>query len=458
MSVTARRSLTLVATALATLVGMAGVLAWLVFGYMPIRDGVVGPFAAWSQTPAESTRSTRYAAPESSWPMFGGSAARTRFMPSRLRPPFRVRYTIPGGGGLIEMPPVVSRRRIVFGTHDGLVVASRLKGGKRIWTTNLGRCIASSPAVRRGVVYIGWSGLAPCRRGKDERGGIVALSLATGEVLWRFRAGNVESSPAIVDNKLFFSAFRSRRDSRVYAMRLSNPRRMAWSYPIASKIASSPALIGRTLLSRRTTGTCTPSTPGPAACAGRRARSRTISHVRLLLGVKSLVKRRAWSEGGYYATPAVAYGNVYVGTIDGVFSAFDLRTGVHRWSRRLGGSIYGSAVSGTRRSTSARSTATFHALAARDGRELWKRDLEGKILGSPTVTNGQVYIATTARETYVFDARTGELGWRFRDGHYSPLVVAGKRAFLVGKGRIYALENARLMHGLSSSLSPVGPS
>jgi outer membrane protein assembly factor BamB len=73
---------------------------------------------------------------------------------------------------------------------------------------------------------------------------------------------------------------------------------------------------------------------------------------------------------------------------------------------------------------------------------LWKRDLPGKILGSPTVTNGLVYIASTARETFVLDARTGATRWRFGDGHYSPLVVAGERAFLVGKGRIYAVENA----------------
>jgi outer membrane protein assembly factor BamB len=58
------------------------------------------------------------------------------------------------------------------------------------------------------------------------------------------------------------------------------------------------------------------------------------------------------------------------------------------------------------------------------------------------VTNDRVYIATTARSTFVFHARTGEFDWRFADGHYSPLVLAGKRAFLVGKGRVYALANA----------------
>ena len=46
------------------------------------------------------------------------------------------------------------------------------------------------------------------------------------------------------------------------------------------------------------------------------------------------------------------------------------------------------------------------------------------------------YVSTTARETVVLYARTGVLDWRFADGYYSPLVVAGERAILVGKGRI----------------------
>jgi serine/threonine-protein kinase len=85
---------------------------------------------------------------------------------------------------------------------------------------------------------------------------------------------------------------------------------------------------------------------------------------------------------------------------------------------------------------------TFYALSARGGDVLWTQELGGKILGSPTVTNGRVYIATTRRETFALNARTGEVEWRFGDGHYSPLVVAGSRGFLIGKGRIYTLQNA----------------
>ncbi len=393
---------------LVALAVLASASAWLVFDFVPLRAGVAGAFAADRQTPAGAHRSSRNALPEASWPMFGGSPARTRFVPSKLRPPFRLVYTFPGGS-LIEMPPAVARGRVVFGTHDGFVTSFRVSDGAPAWSTSLGGCIASAPALRGGIVYIGWSGPAPCRRGERDRGGIAALSLETGELLWRFNPGNVEASPAIVGDILYFSSFMSRSDSRVFAMQLSRPRKILWSAPIASKVASSPAVVGGTVF----VSAYDRNLYGFATRTGRLRWNATAfsddAEVRLLLGVRSLLSRRSWSEGGYYATPAVAYKRAFLGTIDGVFSAFDARTGIHRWSRELDGPIYGSAAVWQRTVYVGTLAGSFYALSARDGSVLWKQELGGKILGSPTVTNGRVYVATKAQEISVLDATTGEL-------------------------------------------------
>jgi outer membrane protein assembly factor BamB len=423
------------------LLALAAASAWVVVSFVPILPANAGPFLSSALTPAEAQARSRKAIPDASWPMFGASPARARFVVSGLRPPFHVVHRIPGES-LIEMPPAVSQGRVVFGTHDGLVIAARAEDGTRAWTADIGGCIASSPAVRAGIVYIGWSGPAPCRAGKDASGGVVALGLSTGRVLWRFNTGNVEASPAIVADRLFFSAFRSRGESSVYAMKLGEDRRLLWSHRLPSKVASSPSLFGRRLYvsayDRRIY-----SFDGWSG----RLRWQTTAfsddpEVRVLLGLRSLVRRKSWTEGGYYATPAVAYDRMYAGVIDGVFSAFDARTGVHRWSRRLAGSIYGSAAVWKEKVFVGTTAGTFYALSARGGDVLWTQELGGKILGSPTVTNGRVYIATTRRETFALNARTGEVEWRFGDGHYSPLVVAGSRGFLIGKGRIYTLQNA----------------
>jgi outer membrane protein assembly factor BamB len=349
------------------------------------------------------------------------------------------------------MPPSVSRGRVVFGTHSGRVVAFRLSDGTPLWVARLGTCIASSPAVRDGVVYVGWAGKAPCGRSKDGHGGIAALSLRSGEVLWRFHTGDVESSPAIVGNGLFFSAFRSRDESRVYAMRLDSPRRIVWSFRIGSKIASSPAVVGRTLYVSAYNRKLYAFNAASGHLLWKSSAFSDSFGARLLLGVQSLVSKGSWTETGYYATPAVAYRRVFLGTIDGIFTAFDAATGAPRWSRDLGASVYGSAAVSHEVVFIGTTDGVFHALSARTGEELWRQDLGGPVYGSATVTNDHVYVATFARETYVLDTRTGEVEWRFPDGRYSSLVVAGREALLVGKGRVYGIENAPRTSGWHAS-------
>jgi outer membrane protein assembly factor BamB len=419
---------------------LCAVSLWILLNLTPLRTARLGPFARGLLTPAAALAATKREHPTASWPMFGGSPSRVRFAASSLRPPFRIAQVIPGES-LIEMPPAVAQGRVVFGTHDGSVIAARSSDGAIVWSRELHGCIASSPAVREGIVYIGWAGPAPCGKRKNGTGGVVALGLRSGRILWKFGAGNVEASPAVVADRLFFSAFRSRRESTVYAMKLGPGRHVVWSYDLSTKIASSPSLLGRRLY----VAAYDRSVYGFDGWSGRlrwRTSAFADSDVRVLLNLRSLVRRRSWSEGGYYATPAVAYGRLYAGVIDGVFSAFDSETGEHRWSRKLSGSIYGSAALWNETAYVGTTSGTFYALSALTGRTRWEAQLGGKVLGSPTVTNGRVYVSTTNRETFALDAATGVVEWWYGDGYYSPLVVDGARGFLVGKGRIYLIENA----------------
>jgi outer membrane protein assembly factor BamB len=426
----------------ASLGALLAALFWSLLNLTPLRDSRLGPFARGIVTPAAALAATRREHPTASWPMFGGSPSRVRYVASQLRPPFRIAQVIPGES-LIEMPPAVAQGRVVFGTHDGTVIAARTSDGVVAWTTAIHGCIASSPAVRAGIVYIGWAGPPPCgRKRKDGTGGIVALGLQTGRILWRFGAGNVEASPAVVADRLFFSAFRNRHESRVYSMKLGPGRHVVWSHDLATKVASSPALLGRRLYITAYDRSVYGFDGWSGRLKWRASAFADDPETRVLMGLRSLVKRRSWSEGGYYATPAVAYRRVYAGVIDGVFSAFDIETGEHRWSRKLSGSIYGSAALWNETAYVGTTSGTFYALSALTGHTRWQVELEGKILGSPTVTNGRVYVSTTNRETFALDALTGEIEWRYWDGYYSPLVVDGARGFLVGKGRVYLIENA----------------
>jgi outer membrane protein assembly factor BamB len=420
---------------------LCGVLLWMLLNLTPLRTARLGPFARGLVTPAAALAATKREHPTASWPMFGGSPSRVRYAASSLRPPFRIVQVIPGEG-LIEMPPAVAQGRVVFGTHDGSVIAARTSDGAVVWSTELHGCIASSPAVREGIVYIGWAGPAPCGKRKDGTGGVVALGLQTGRILWKFAAGNVEASPAVVADRLFFSAFRNRHESTVYAMKLGPGRHIVWSYLLNTKVASSPSLLGRRLYVAAYDRSVYRFDGWSGVLKWRTSAFADDPETRVLLNLRSLVRRRSWTEGGYYATPAVAYGRLYAGVIDGVFSAFDSETGEHRWSHKLSGSIYGSAALWNETAYVGTTSGSFYALSALTGRSRWEVQLGGKILGSPTVTNERVYVSTTNRETFALDARTGAVEWRYWDGYYSPLVVDGSRGFLVGKGRVYLIENA----------------
>jgi outer membrane protein assembly factor BamB len=142
--------------------------------------------------------------------------------------------------------------------------------------------------------------------------------------------------------------------------------------------------------------------------------------------------------GSFYATPAIAYGRVYVGATDGKIYAFGARSGKLRWSHSTGGYVYASAAVWKRRVLVGSYDGWFYALDAATGDLRWRFHANGPISGAATVLAGLVYFSTLRERTYALDARTGRLVWSRPDGKYSPLVSDGRRVYLVGEGRLTA--------------------
>jgi len=81
----------------------------------------------------------------------------------------------------------------------------------------------------------------------------------------------------------------------------------------------------------------------------------------------------------------------------------------------------------------------FFALNAATGRVHWAFHANGPISGAASVVDGVVYFSTFSHRTYALDARSGRLLWTWPDGEYSPVVTDGRRLYLTGRGRVYAL-------------------
>jgi outer membrane protein assembly factor BamB len=370
------------------------------------------------------------------WPTYGHDDARTHFAPFAHRPPYRGRWMV-RTGYYIEFPPAVVYGRVLVAQLRGRVLSVHADTGEVAWRKwYRGYCTAASPAVANGVMYQPFVP-KPCTKGdRGKSGFVVAIRVAGGRELWRFRGPASESSPLVRDGTLYFGSW----DHRLYALDVRGPKpKVRWTFRADNELNSAPAYASGTIYVGSTAG----SLYAVDARTGKlRWRARSFS--RFLRGREE-----------FYATPTLAYGRVYAANTDGTVYAFGATTGRLLWARPVGTYVYTAPAVWQRKVYVGTYDGFFLALDAATGDVVWRHDTRGSIHGAPTVMDGLVYFSTCGtcgqhgarhaergpRATYALDARTGRLVWTFPDGHYSPVVADTKRVYVVGSTRVYALDS-----------------
>jgi outer membrane protein assembly factor BamB len=363
------------------------------------------------------------------WTTYGFDAARTRVASADLKPPFRRVWT--RSVGIIEFPPSVVGGVAYLQLQRGPIYALDAATGDVIWRRDYKRCAASEPTVVDGVLYAAYMHPSCAKHESGARGFVVALDAKTGKELWRFNAGVIESSPLVVGNLLYVGSW----DQHVYALDLRT-HRPRWSFDAGASISGSPAYAKGTVF----IGTDDGQLYALDARSGRQ-RWRATSF--------------ASSFGGreyFYAAPAIAYGRVYIGNTDGYVYAFGARSGRLLWATKAGTYVYTAAAVFNRSVYVGTWDGYAVSLDAATGAIRWKRSLPSSIHGAGTVMDGVVYLAAIGdccfdaqryvkqggHGTFGLDARSGRIVWRFADAGYSPLVTDGIRAYVAGRGTIYA--------------------
>jgi len=133
-------------------------------------------------------------------------------------------FNTPGGSNATS--PAIYNGVVYFGTGKGIVYARNATTGVQIWsyTTPTGGAVASSPALALGSKALFF--------GSNDRY-LYALNMVTGAFLWsRLVGGQVSSSPAVADSRVFFGA----KDAKVYAFGVIIP-------PLSSTLTASPATL-----------------------------------------------------------------------------------------------------------------------------------------------------------------------------------------------------------------------
>jgi outer membrane protein assembly factor BamB len=371
-----------------------------------------------------------------SWPTYGYDPQRTHLAPQewRLRPPFHGIW-VRSLSSDIEFPPAVAYGKLYVAQQKGHFYAINARSGKVLWTKTFDRCVAASPAVADGIVYQGFLQTNPCGgHVRTNDGLVVAWDAKSGKELWRLRPGAVESSPVVIGQTLYYGS----KDRKVYALKLRGRKRpqIRWTFTADDEVVAAPAY---------SQGKIFAATSNGSVYAIDARNGREVWHATSF--------SRFGGREYFYATPAVAYGRVFAPNADGMVYAYGVGTGNLLWARQVGSYAYSAPAVWRRTVYVGTWDGNFVALDAVTGDVRWRFDAPSTISGAPTVLSGLVYFSSCGRcgvggsrrvelgprRTFALNARNGDVVWTFFDGKYSPVVSDGRRVYLTGKNKIYAL-------------------
>ena len=319
---------------------------------------------------------------------------------------------------------VGSRRLVVFGAGPR-VYALDARTGRRIWANYLGATtpngrprlkqdpvqVESSPAVWRGVVYVGYDTHdRPASESAGARGGVAALDAATGATKWVFHpdlgdgCGGVWSSPTI-DRKrglVYFgsanckaepnrwtayvealTAVDAKNGKARWSFQPHQPNRRDWDFGSTPNLFVDAA--GREVL-------------------GAGNKDGTYYAVSPDTGAKLWSTKVAepgdvgedFSVGGFIGSSSVLEGRVFGGTAVGgppYFHAIEAETGAVMW-RGAQAPSYAASAAVNRVVFSPALDGVIRAYDAQTGRVLWAAPLAGASSSGPAIVGDSVYVGS----------------------------------------------------------------
>jgi outer membrane protein assembly factor BamB len=353
------------------------------------------------------------------WPMYGYDHARTRYLPVKgLNPPFGSSLWSFQAGKLLEFQPIVVHGTIYFMDKDATFYALSVHGGHIEWKRDIGSLNASSPAYSDGKLFA--VNLEPQQA--------VALDAKKkGKVLWKTPLpGRSESSPLVHQGRVIFGC----ESGEVFALD-EKTGKVRWTAHTNGSVKGALAYDNGTVFADNYAGEVY------AIDAGN-------GHVKWTAHTQG---GGFLHGGGVYSTPAVAFGRVYLGGLDGRVYSFEEKTGQLAWSHSTGAEVYSSpAVADTPHAPPTVFIGSedkhFYALDAKTGEVRWEHPLNGIILGSSSVVDRTVYVSVIGPNigTFGFAVKQGQKVFYNDQGEYNPVISDGKRIYLTGTSTIRAFK------------------
>ncbi|HYC80986.1 MAG TPA: PQQ-binding-like beta-propeller repeat protein [Solirubrobacterales bacterium] len=361
----------------------------------------------------------------SDWPYFGRVPERTHYLADDpvdrifLDPPLRQAWSI-NTHALIEFPPAIHRGVAYVINKFGNGKAVRLSDRKVLWELNLDpKNKGEEPVDVTGPVY--YKGKV---FGAFKDGHLAAGDAKSGKEVWvKDLHAELESSPLVIGGLLYIGT----NGKQLLALD-PDTGKTVWKYQAPDEIKASTSYHAGTVF----------GADYASAMFALDARSGK--------QIWSTDTSQAGGSGGFFSSPAVAFGRVYAARDDGTVFALDEKTGKIEWSFPTGAAVYGSPavaqVPGTPPTVYIGSeNGTFYALDAKTGKQRWSYEVGGPVPGTATVIGHTVYTSSfTPHRTVGLDARTHKKTFELGQGGYTPVVSDGKRLYLVGYYTLIGLE------------------
>jgi outer membrane protein assembly factor BamB len=279
------------------------------------------------------------------------------------------------GGGMFKGSACLYENRLYIGNTDDLLRCIDAATGELVWSHDTGRDLDSSPCVVGGRLYIA-----------GENGHVRCMDPRTGRVIWRRFVGGIgpgtvpgsngsETSPAVADGEVYAATY----DGILFCID-ANTGAVRWKASTGDDTDASPVIHDEFVYAAA-------EEKAPYLYCFARENGRT-------------VWRYDGNPGGYYSTPAIADGRIWIGGEDRRLHCVDARSGKQIWTFKTGGGVWcspcvvdGKVLFGSR-------DANFYCLDANTGKEFWRVRLDGRIISSPCIVDGVIWIGTATGYFY----------------------------------------------------------
>ena len=304
----------------------------------------------------------------------------------------------------VRSSPAVNRGVVYVGSYDYNLYALEAARGRMLWKCPTKGGVVSSPCVWRRLVLVG-----------SEDGSLYAVDASRGIPVWDFATdGKVRSSPRVIGGMVFFGS----DDTNFYALDAATGE-LKWYFTTGGAVRSSAALFQDRIFFGSEDGF-----------------------------IYALKIHEGYPLWRYYigrkivSSPAVWERMLFFGAFDHYIYAFDVLSGRMLWRYRTGKPIVSSPTVNEGVLFIGSADGNLYALDAETGKLRWKYATGDQIPSSPKVAEGRVYFGSVDGCVYCLEAKKGDLKWRFRTG--GPVISSpaiADDALYIGScdGKVYAL-------------------